>query len=123
MFKIFYTMPCLSGKLNSSNNQNFGNVEIKRGKFPGEFLPSLLLTIGLILLTFILRKCKEAYELSNSKKRINQLLDMDDLKSYEKTDKGLGSMTQPVTIFSSDICMEFGNEKCNIPVLKKIKTV
>ena len=116
-------MPCLSRKLNFANNQNFGNVEIKRGKFPGEFVPSLLLIIGLILLTFILRKCKEAYELNNSKKWINQLLDMDDLKSYEKTDKSLDSMTQPVTMLSSDICMEFGIEKCNILILKKIKTV
>ena len=37
---------------------------------------------------------------------------MDDLKLYGKTDKSL-------KIFSSDLCMEFGIEKCNIRILKK----
>ena len=44
---------------------------------------------------------------------------MDDLKLYGKTDKGLDSQIQTVRIFSCNICMEFGIEKCNILVLKR----
>ena len=101
----------------TSNNQNFGNVEIKRRMFHVDSLSPLLLIIGLIPLTLILRKCKEGYEFSNSKERINHLLHMDDLKLYGKTDKGLDSLIQTVIKFSSDKYMEFGIEKGNI--LKK----
>ena len=51
----------------TSNNQNFGNVTIKRGIFQGDSLSLLLFIIGLITLTLILRKRKEAYRFSNSK--------------------------------------------------------
>ena len=44
---------------------------------------------------------------------------MDDLKLYEKTDKGLDSLIQTVRIFRSDIYMQFGIEKCNIIILKR----
>ena len=37
---------------------------------------------------------------------------MGDLKLYGKTDKGL-------KIFSSDLCMKFGIEKCNTRILKR----
>ena len=36
-----------------------------------------------------------------------------------KIDKGLDSLIQTVKIFSSDIYMEFGNDKCNILILKR----
>ena len=67
----------------------------------------------------ILRKCKEAYEFSNSKERINHILYLDDLKLYGKIDKGLALLIQTIRIFSSVICMEFGIEKCNILILKR----
>ena len=44
---------------------------------------------------------------------------MYDLKLYGKTDKGLKSLIQTVRVFSSEICMEFGTEKCNIRILKR----
>ena len=44
---------------------------------------------------------------------------MDDLKLYGKTDKRRDSLIQTVRIFSSDICMEFGIEKCYILILKR----
>ena len=73
----------------TSNNQNFGNVEIKRGISQGDSLSSLLFITGLIPLSDILRKCKESHELSNSRERIIDLLHMNDLKLYEEKDKGL----------------------------------
>ena len=70
-------------------------------------------------LKLIIRKCKEAYKFSNSKERINHLIYMDNLKLYGKTDKGLDSLIEAVRIFSSDMCMEFEIEKCNILILKR----
>ena len=113
-----HTMPLWKVEL-TSNNENFGNVAIKRGIFQGDSLLPLLFIIGLIPLTFILRKCEEAYEFRNSKEQIKHILYMDDLKLYGKTDKGIDSPIQTVRIFSSDICMEFGIEKCNILILKR----
>ena len=46
---------------------------------------------------------------------------MDDLKLYAKSKKGLGSLVQTVTIFSDDIGMEFGIDKCATLVLKRGK--
>ena len=57
---LHYAMPLWKVEL-ASNNQNFGNVEIKRGIFQVGSLSPLLFIIGLIPLTLILRKCKEAY--------------------------------------------------------------
>ena len=47
------------------------------------------------------------------------MLYTDDLKLYEKTDKGLDSLIQTVRIFRSDIYMQFGIEKCNLIIPKR----
>ena len=88
MSKIFlqYAMPLWKVEP-TSNNQNFVNLAIKRGIFQGDSISPLLFTIGLIPLTLILRKCKEAYEFSNNKEQINHPLHMDDLKLYGKQTK------------------------------------
>ena len=49
-----YAMPLWKVEL-TSNNQNFGKVETKRGIFQGNSLSPLLFIIGLISLTHILR--------------------------------------------------------------------
>ena len=113
-----YAMPLWKVEL-TSNSRNFCNVKIKQGIFQGNSLSSLLFITSPIPLTLILRKCKEVYEFSNSKELISHLLYMDDLTLYGKTDKGLDSLIQTVKIFSSDIYMEFGNDKCNILILKR----
>ena len=56
-------------------------------------------------------------------KRINHLLFMDDLKLYSRSKKGLDSLVQTVRIFSEDLGMEFGIEKCVILVMEKEKIV
>ena len=48
---------------------------------------------------------------------------MDDLKLYSRSEKGLGSLVQTVCVFSEDIGMEFGIEKCVMLVMEKGKIV
>ena len=44
---------------------------------------------------------------------------MDDLKLYSRSEKGLDSLLQPVRVFSDNIGMEFGIEKCAALVMEK----
>ena len=75
----------------------------------------------LIPLTLILHNSESAYQFSSTKEKINHLLFMDDLKLYAKNEKGLDSLVQTVRIFSKDIGMEFGIDKCGKLVLKRGK--
>ena len=71
-----------------------------------------MFVLALIPLRLILRKAKAAYKFSESKAKINHFLFMDDLKLYSRSEKGLDSLVQTVRVFSEDIGMEFGIEKC-----------
>ena len=104
-----------------SGNSELVQIEIKQGIFQGDSLSPLVL--ALILLSLILRKEKAAYEFSQSKKKINHLLFMDDLKLYSRNEKGLDSLAQIVFVFSENIGMEFGIEKCAVLVMEKGKIV
>ena len=108
-----------------SGNSELGEVEIKRGIFQGDSLSPLVFVLSLILLSFlpILRKAKAAYEFSESKEKITHLLFMDDLKLYSWSEKRLDSLVQTVRVFSEDIGMEFGIEKCAMLVMEKGKIV
>ena len=106
-----------------SGNSLLGEAEIKRGIFQGDYLSPLVFVLALIPLSLILRKTKAAYEFSESKDKINHLLFMDDLKLYSRSEKGLDSLVQTVRIFSEDIGMEFGIEKCAMVVMEKGKIV
>ena len=74
-------------------------------------------------LILILRKAKAAYEFSESKEKINHLLFMDNLKLHSRGEKGLDSLVRTVCVFSQDIGMEFGIEKCAMLVIDKGKIV
>ena len=104
-----------------SGNSELGEVEIKRGIFPGDSLSPLVFVLALIPLSLILRKAKAAYEFSESKEKINHLLFMDDLKLYSRSEKGLDSLVQTVRVLSEDIGMEFGIEKYAMLAMEKGK--
>ena len=95
-----------------------GEVKIERGIFQGDSLSPLLFVVILIPLTHILRKAKPGYQFTNSGEKINHLLFMDDSKLDSKSEKTLDSLIQTVCIFSNDIKIEFGINKCVILVLK-----
>ena len=105
-----------------SGNSGLGEVEIMQGIFQGDFLSPLVFVLALIPLSLILRKTKAGYEFSESKEKIN-LLFTDDLKLYSRSEKGLDSLVQTVRVFSEDIAMEFGTEKCAMLVMEKGKIV
>ena len=69
------------------------------------------------------REVKAGYNFVSNKEKINHLLFMDDLKVFAKNEKDLESLIQTVRIFSEDIGMEFGLDKCAILIMKRGKTV
>ena len=62
-----------------SGKSELGDVEIKRGFFPGDSLSPFVFVLALIPLSLILRKAKATYEFSESKEKIHHFLFMDDL--------------------------------------------
>ena len=97
-------------------NSELVEVDIKRGIFQGDSLSPLVFVLALIPLSLILRKVKAAYEFSGSKEWINDLLFMNDLKLYSRNEKGLDSLVQAIRVFSEDIGMQFGKEKCRVGI-------
>ena len=73
-----------------------------------------MFVLALIPLSLILREAKAAYAFSESKEKINHLLFM-----VER----IGPLVQTVRVFSEDIGMEFGIEKCDMLVVEKGKIV
>ena len=102
------------------NNENLGEVEIKRGIFQENSLSPLLFVIALIPLTQILKATRHCYSFANKEKFIH-LLYMDDLKLYAKTEEELDSLVQTVIVFNENIGMKFSIEKCSMLVMKKGK--
>ena len=104
-----------------SNEQVLGEVEIKRGIFQGDTLSHLLFVLALIPLSMTLKVTDYGYQLEKRGLKINHLLFMDDLKLYGKTERELNSLIHIVRIFSEDIGMKFGMDKCSFVVLKQEK--
>ena len=100
-----------------------GEVKINRGIFQGDSLSPLLFVVTLIPLSLILRDTEMGYDVGIEGKLISHLLFMDDLKIYAASEDMLNSLIQTVRIFSSDIGMEFGLDKCGVLVMKRGKVV
>ena len=73
-----------------------------------------MFVLALILVSLILRKAKAAYEFFRKQREVHHLLFMDDLKLYSRSEKGLDSLAETVRVFTEDIGMEFGTEKCAV---------
>ena len=75
------------------------------------FIPTLVhYSIALLPLTTILRKMNKGYQMENV--RVNHLLYMDDLKLQARSNKEIESLVKTVRIFSDDVHMQFGLDKC-----------
>ena len=96
-------------------------VKIQRGIFQRDVLSPLLFVITMMPLSHILKKCTAEYKLSKSQEKINYLMYMDDIKLFAKNEKELQILIQSERIYSQDIKMEFGIEKCALLVMKSGK--
>ena len=72
----------------------------------------LLYVIAMIPMTTILRQTGLGYQTFRSAAKISHILYMDDFKLYGKSSNELESLLDTVRIFSTDISVEFGLEKC-----------
>ena len=105
-----------------SAGQNLATVDIKRGIFQGDSLSPLLFVVCLIPLSVLLREAKQGYSLTRCESgKINHLLYMDDLKLFGKSKNDLESLVQTVRIYTEDIRMKFGLQKCATLVMKRGK--
>ena len=82
---------------------------------------TLIIHNTMMSLNHILGKCTPRYKLSRSQDKINHLMYMDDIKLFEKNEKELETQIHVVSLFSKDIRMEFGIEKCAVVVMKSGK--
>ena len=74
----------------------------------------LLFAVCQLPLTHILRHAASRYNFSSNGQKVNHLLFMDGLKLNASNKKSLESLTQTVRVFSNDIGMKFGVEKCAV---------
>ena len=72
-------------------------------------------------LNHILRKCTAGYKVSRSQGKVNHLMYMDDVKLFAKNEKELETLIHTVRIFSRDMGIKFGIEKCAMLVMKSGK--
>lgn len=105
-----------------SEGNDLGDVNIKRGIFQGDSLSPLLFVVSLIPLTMLLRDSSPGYVFKN-KVKVNHLLYMDDLKLFSKSESDIESLVHTVRIFSEDIGMTFGLDKCALVALKRGKMI
>ena len=99
----------------TSGSNVFGEVHIQRGIFQGDALSPFLFVIAMMIpLNLLFRKARFAYDVNG--KRINHLMFMD-----ARSEQGLESLVHTVRIFSEDIGMDFGIDKCAKLMLRRGK--
>ena len=96
-------------------------TKIQRGIFQGDAISPLLFIIAMMPLNHILRKCAPGYKLSRLQEKINHRMNKDGIKSFVKNEKILETLIHAIRIYSQDIGMEFGIEKCAMLVMKSGK--
>ena len=105
----------------TAGGRSLAETKIQRRIFQGDALSPLLFIIAMMPLNHILRKCTAGYKLSRSQEKINHLMYIDDTKKFAKNEKELETLIHAVRIYSQDIGMEFGIEKCAMLVMKSGK--
>lgn len=100
-------------------------VDISRGIYQGDSLSPLLFCLAINPLSTLLNQTCSGYRImpSNNQSYMSHLLYMDDIKIYSETPKQLSSMINIIKVFSDDIKMSFGYEKCAEIHIKKGKLI
>ena len=107
----------------TSGGKALGQVDIRRGIFQGDSLSPLLFIVIMLPLTLAIRKMRAGYKLAKDMKPINHLIFMDDRKLYGARKDQLDSLVQVVRIFSQDIKMPFGLDKCDVLEMRRGRQV
>ena len=105
----------------TAEGKSLAEVKIQIGIFQRDTLSQLLFVIAMMPLNHILTKCTTGNKLSKSQEKINHLMYMDDIKRFGKNEKELETLIQTVRIYSQDIGIECGIEKCAMLVEKSGK--
>lgn len=98
-------------------------IPISSGIFQGDSLSPIWFIMCLNPLSKLLTTTKLGYKLksTNTEKRINHLLYVDDAKLYADSEEDLGKLISITQTFSEDIRMNFGYNKCAKIIYKKGK--
>ena len=105
----------------TAGGRSIAETKIQRGIFQGNAKSPLLFVIAMMPRNHVLRKCAAGYKLNRLQEKINHLMYVDDIKLFAKKEKELEALMHAVRIYSQDIGMEFGTEKCAIFVMKSGK--
>ena len=105
----------------TAGGRRLAEAKIPRGIFQWDALSPLLFIIAMMPLNHILRKCTAGYKLSRSQEKVNHLMYMNDIRLFAKNEKELETLIHRVRIYSQDIGMKFGIEKCAMLVMKRGK--
>lgn len=99
-----------------------GEVKIKRGIYQGDSLSPLWFCLSLNPLSNILNNTNKGYVLQKrGNYQISHLLYMDDIKIYSGSRKDLEHNMEIIEMFSNDIKMTFGLDKCKTQSIHKGK--
>ena len=124
-----YTMKNWKTTLNINSTDttiNTSEVNINTGIFQGDSPSGLHFIICLLPLSWLLNQSKIGYTIGKSKTAdslANHLLFMDDLKLFTGNDNQLNQLLTIVKMFSDDIRMSFGLDKCNKLTIKRGEVV
>ena len=105
----------------TAGGKSLAEAKIQRGIFEGDELSPLLFVITMIPFNQLFRKCPDGYKLHESQENINRLMYVDDIKLFVKNEKELETLIQRVRIYSQDIGMKFGIEKCAFLIMRSEK--
>ena len=107
----------------TSNGEDLGEVDVKRGIFQADSLSALLFVLSMEPLSFILRKVNASYEWEKKEYKLNHLLFMDDLKLFPKSEEQIYTLVRTAHVFCTDIVMGFEMKKCENLTMKRVKVV
>ena len=105
----------------TAGRKNLAERKIQPVVFQRDALSPLLIIIAMMPLKHIFRKCTAGYKLTKSQEKINHLMYMDDINCLPENEKELETLKSTVRIYSQDIGIEFGIEKCSMRGMKSDK--
>ena len=107
----------------TSGRTAFWQVDIMRGIFHVGSWSALLFIAIALPLTLVLLKKRARYRLVKDMKPISHLLFMDDLRLYGASRDQLELLFEKVRMFSQDIKMSFGLDKCAVLEVRRGRRV